>query len=133
MNIHLVETGNNFVKLEDNVWESAAWQLQEDDAQKLVGGRIFFHKKKQEPSFYGGTILGFRILQEGETQGKVIFQLQHCLSCRNVSTDSFGWKKAIKITDIECQEPLIPPPEPKSLRPKAGAKAKSRPSSKRSR
>jgi predicted secreted protein len=133
MNIHLVETENHFVKLEDNVWESAAWQLQEEEAQKLVGGKIFFHKKKQEPSFYGGTIPGFRVTQEGETQGKVIFKLQYSFACRNVSTDRFGWNKAMKITEIEYQEPLVPPPEPKIPRTKTGGKAKRFPSSGKSR
>ena len=61
MNIHLVEPLNHFVKLQDNVWESGWWQLDEGQAKKLVGGEIYFHKKRQEPSFYGGTILGYRV------------------------------------------------------------------------
>ena len=63
MNIHLVEPLNHFVKLKDNVWESGSWGLDEDKAKKLVGGEIYFHKKRQEPSFYGGTILGYRVHQ----------------------------------------------------------------------
>jgi hypothetical protein len=101
MNIHLVETVNHFVKLDGNVWESGSWQLEEDQAQKLIGGKIYFHKKRQEPSFYGGTILGYRVHPEGESQGKVVFKLQYCLACRNVSTDKSGWKKAMKITELE--------------------------------
>ena len=101
MNIHLVEPLNNFVKVQDNVWESGSWQLDEDQAQKLVGGEIYFHKKRQEPSFYGGTILGYRVHQEGECQGKIVFKLQYNLSCRNVSTGRSGWNKVIKITEFE--------------------------------
>jgi len=101
MNIHLVEPLNNFVKLNDNVWESGCWAVDEDKAKKLVGGEIYFHKKRQEPSFYGGTILGYRVEQDGEYQGKIIFQLQHVQSCRNVSTGKTGWKKDVKIMERE--------------------------------
>jgi hypothetical protein len=101
MNIHLVEPLNHFVKLQDNVWESGSWKLDEVQAKKLVGGEIYFHKKRLEPSFYGGTILGYRVHQEGENQGRIVFKLQYNLSCRNVSTDKSGWNKLMKITQLE--------------------------------
>ena len=101
LNIHLVEPLNHFVKLQDNVWESGSWGLDDSQAKKLVGGKIYFHKKRREPSFYGGTILGYRVHQDGEYQGKIVFQLQHSQSCRNVSTDKSGWNKVMKITQPE--------------------------------
>lgn len=101
MNIHLIETSNHFVKLGDDLWESGSWALSEDQAKALVGGEIYFHKKRQEPSFYGGTILDYRIGSEGENRGKVVFKLQYIPSCRNVSTDKTGWCKAIKIARLE--------------------------------
>ena len=101
MNIHLVEPLNHFVKLQDKVWESGWWKLDEDKAKKLVGGKIYFHKKRPEPSFYGGTILGYMVDQDGEYQGKIIFKLQHSQSCRNVSTDKSGWTKDVKIIERE--------------------------------
>jgi hypothetical protein len=101
VNIHLIEHMNNFAKLSDNVWESGWWTLDENKAQKLVGGEIFFHKKKQEPSFYGGTILGYRVEQDGQYQGKIIFKLQHKKSCRDVKTDKTGWSKEMKIIGLE--------------------------------
>lgn len=48
MNIHIIEPVNRFVKLDDNVWESGAWKLTEDRAQKLVGGEIYFHRNRTE-------------------------------------------------------------------------------------
>ena len=36
MNIHLVEPLNHFVKLQDNVWESGSWGLDEGRGQ-LIG------------------------------------------------------------------------------------------------
>lgn len=103
MHIHLVEPLNHFVKLKDNVWESGSWGLDESQAKKLVGGEIYFHKKRQDPSFYGGTILGYRVHPDGEHQGRIVFQLQHSQSCRNVTTDKSGWSKDMKIIEPDGQ------------------------------
>jgi hypothetical protein len=101
MDIHLVEPLNHFVKVKDNVWESGSWRLDESEAKKLVGGEIYFHKKRQEPSFYGGTILGYRVNQDGEYPGRIVFILQHSQSCRNVRTEKSGWIKDVKISARE--------------------------------
>jgi hypothetical protein len=99
MNIHLIEKFNNFVKLQDNTWESGWWSIDESKAKKLVGGEIYFHKKQLEPSFYGGTITGYRIEQDGQYQGRIIFKLQYSEAGRNVKTDKHGWSKKMKIID----------------------------------
>lgn len=101
MNIHLVQPIHNFVKLQDNTWESGSWEVNENQAKLLVGGEIYFHKKRTEPSFYGGTITGYRVHEEGESQGKVVFQLEYRVSCRNVTTDKIGWNRNMKIINPE--------------------------------
>ena len=101
MNVHLVEPLNHLVKLQDDIWESGWWKLDEDKAQELVGGEIYFHKKRQESSFYGGNILGYRVKEDGEYLGKIIFKLQFSQSCRNVRTDKSGWHKDVKIVELE--------------------------------
>ncbi|MBN1381725.1 MAG: hypothetical protein JXA41_08625 [Deltaproteobacteria bacterium] len=98
MKIHIVsEAKNNFFKLNENEWESGWWLLDESKAQELIGGEIYFHKKRQEPSFYGGTILGYRVDQGEHHRGRIIFKLKYEKSCRNVRTDKSGWSKEIKI------------------------------------
>src|SRR5512137_1021674 len=99
MQIHLVETSNNFVKLKENVWESGWWSLRESDAAKLVGGRIYFHRGQQESSFYGGNITAYRVVQEGEHKDLVVFEFQHNKDCRNIKTDKSGWSKKMKIIE----------------------------------
>jgi hypothetical protein len=109
MNIHLVEPLSRIVRLQETVWESGGWVLDESKAQELVGGEIYFHKKRPEPSFYGGTILGYRVLQEGTDQGRIVFKLQYRHTCRNVSTKKSGWVKDMKITepDGEADSPAV--------------------------
>lgn len=99
MNIHIVEAKNNFVKLSNDEYESGCLQLDEVKAKKLVGGDIFFHKTRGEPSFYGGKILDYRVDDSNSHRGMIIFKLKYCGSSRNVRTEKTGWSKAIKITD----------------------------------
>jgi len=104
MNLHIVDKMNNFVKINDIVWESGWWELDERCAKELVGGEIFFHKTRQEPSFYGGTVLGYRIVADGPYRGKIIFTLRYNHACRNVRTDKSGWQKKFKIIGTEQQD-----------------------------
>ncbi|OPY85551.1 MAG: hypothetical protein A4E71_02021 [Smithella sp. PtaU1.Bin162] len=97
MDIHMIEPLNHFVKLQDNMWESGWWSIDESKAKELVGGEIYFHKKQQEPSFFGGSITGYRIEQAEQYQGKIVFTLQYNAACRNVKTDKHGWSKKMKI------------------------------------
>jgi hypothetical protein len=97
MKIHLIEKMNNFKKLRDNIWESGGWKLNEGKAKELIGGKIYFHKERQEASFYGGTVRGFRVEQDGENQGKIAFEFQYHQECRNIRTDRTGWSMKMKI------------------------------------
>ena len=97
MNVHIIEPVNNFVKLADDKWESGWWSIDENKAKKLIGGEIYFHKKRFEPSFFGGAITDYRIDQSSPYQGKIVFIFQYNVNCRNVSTDKRGWSKRIKI------------------------------------
>ena len=101
MNIHVIEQLNNFVKLPDDKWESGGWSIDESKAEKLIGGEIYFHKKRTEPSFFGGSIIHCRVDQSPECQGKVVFTFQYDGNCRNVHTDKYGWSKKIKIISHE--------------------------------
>jgi hypothetical protein len=101
MNIHIIEPLNNFVKLADDRWESGLLTVDESNAKKLVGGEIYFHKKRLEPSFFGGSITDYRINQDAQNQDKIVFTLQYNATCRNVKTDKYGWSKKMKMTGNE--------------------------------
>jgi hypothetical protein len=101
MTIHIVEPVNNFVKLEDEEWESGWWSMDENNARELIGCKIYFHKKQQEPSFFGGIITGYRIEQDAQHPGCVAFTFQYDAGCRNVKTDKHGWTKKMKIISQE--------------------------------
>ena len=101
MNVHVIEPLNNFVKLPDDKWESGGCSIDESKARKLIGGIIYFHKKRFEPSFFGGSILDYRFDQRSQDQRKVIFTFLYKEDCRNVNTDKRGWSKRVKIIGNE--------------------------------
>jgi hypothetical protein len=104
MKIHLIDKYNNFHNLRDNIWECGWWTLREEKARKLVGGEIYFHKSRVEPSFYGGTIVGYRVQLDGVHRGQTVFEFQYNHSSRNVRTDKYRWSKEMKIIeDLEQQ------------------------------
>lgn len=98
MDIHVIEPLTNFVKLPEDRWESCLRNLDENRAKKLVGGKIYFHKKRLEPSFFGGSIIGYRINQDEQDQGKIVFTFEYQAACRNVSTERHGWSKNMKVS-----------------------------------
>ena len=40
-----------------NEYTTGSWVLTEDEAASLIGGRLYLHNTKSEPSYFGGTVL----------------------------------------------------------------------------
>jgi hypothetical protein len=90
--IHLIEKKDFIKKIEGRIHESRFWKVQLRDAEKLVGGDIYFHKKQKEPSFFGGKILSYRIHDEDdEYKGRIVFRFEADPSYRKVSAGKGGW------------------------------------------
>lgn len=67
--------GIRLVKMPD--YTSEAWDIAESDAQALVGGMIYFHETKEQPSYFGGRVTGYRLSEAHALDGKrprVIFE-----------------------------------------------------------
>ncbi len=97
--IHLIEKMGH-VKCVDKaaaVWESGWWAVSSDTAARLIGGRIFLHKTQQEPSFFGGRIMDFRIETSGIWTGRIIFSFTPLPECKDATTGSDGWSMEKKI------------------------------------
>lgn len=97
--IHCIERTDNVRKTDrlKNEWESGYWTLSEEAAQKLVGGSIYLHRGKQQPSHFGGRILSYRVEQSGPQAGCVVFTLEAAMDGKGVKTDRKGWTKDQKI------------------------------------
>jgi hypothetical protein len=97
--IHLVERLGNVHRIDRdrNEWESGYWVVGEETAQRLVGGDIYLHDGQNEPSHFGGTILGYRIHRGGDVDGRIVFRFQASVSHKGVMTDREGWGNEKKI------------------------------------
>jgi hypothetical protein len=97
--IHLIERTDNVRKTDRdrNEWESGHWPVPEATAQKLVGGSLFLHRSKQQPSHFGGEILSYRIEESGASAGLCVFTVRAKVDCKDVKTDRTGWSKDTKV------------------------------------
>jgi hypothetical protein len=62
--------------VEEPEYETGYWTLYEAEAEKLIGGNLYLHKKKREHSYFGGRILGYRVgLPTDPNPGGIIFSV----------------------------------------------------------
>lgn len=57
--IHFICRGQLGIQVLDKAthrYTSSAWLLKPDDAAAIVGGTVFFHETKSQPSYFGGTV-----------------------------------------------------------------------------
>lgn len=99
--IHLIEKGGYFKKINDREYESGWWAIPEEAANGLIGGLIFFHEGKKLPSFFGGTVLGFRVETEGEHKDRIVFRLESSSDCKGVKADPERWALKRKLAKVK--------------------------------
>jgi hypothetical protein len=79
-------------------WESGNWDVSVDKAESLDGKRIYFHLKQAELSYFGGTIIGYRVLPHDhpETPGRIVFKFIPDAEGRGYNAGSSGWRNEQK-------------------------------------
>ena len=94
--VHLIERMGHVRTVDSaaGIYVSEWWAIPPETAEKLVGGRIYLHKAQDKPSFFGGTITGFKVETEGEWIGRIIFDFKRDASCIGVvSRGNWGNEK----------------------------------------
>ena len=89
--IHIVDTQDRLVRIQEGEYESGFWPIADKIANKLVGGLILFHKARSKPSYFGGSILSYRIQDGGEHDDKIVFRFRYEEECRGIPAEG-GWK-----------------------------------------
>ena len=97
--VHFIERVDILTPVDkpNNEWESGNWAISEDTAKKLVGGHIYPHRNQDKPSHFGGEILSYRFLVDGEHAGRIIFRFRADIACKGVKTGPDGWGYEKKI------------------------------------
>ena len=97
--IHFIERMGHMTCLDkaSALWESGWWAISAETAGKIVGGRIFFHKAQDKPSFFGGCITEFRVETQGNWPGRIIFKFIAGQQFKGVKAGRGGWSMEKKV------------------------------------
>ena len=92
------------IDLDQHERESGYWKVSEQTAQCLVDGDLDIHDGQLASSRFGGIILGYRMQQGGEFDGRMIFRFRASLVHKGVRTDRDGWggEKKLLGCDLEA-------------------------------
>jgi hypothetical protein len=72
-NIHFICRGQLGVRVLDKAshsYTSSAWLLRPDEAGSIVGGSVYFHETKSQPSYFGGTVQSVEVIDPLEGDEK---------------------------------------------------------------
>ena len=78
-------------------YESGFWVLSEATAKELVGAKIYLHDSQSAPAFFGGIILDWKKITDGEYEGRIAFTFKAEKECKGIKTDLSGWAQEMKI------------------------------------
>ncbi len=98
--IHLIEKMNNVKKIGGSKFESGFWYVSEDTAKQLIGADLFLHSSQDSESHFGGKIVGFRTVGDGDFKGRVVFEIESTMGHKGVKAGKGGWGNEKKIV---CQ------------------------------
>lgn len=95
MKIHLIERLRNqkLIDRESNSYESGNWNVKESKARELIGGKIYFHERQADASYFGGLITDVRILPETALDaGRAVFTFISEPAAKGVFAGAEGWR-----------------------------------------
>lgn len=101
--IHFVERLGNTRKVHDaehpHEYDCGYWVVAVSTAERLVSERrdLYLHDAQNEPSRFGGKIVGFRVHQGGLEDGRIVFRIQATPEHRGFRTGREGWGNEKKI------------------------------------
>lgn len=101
--IHFVERLGNTRKVHDtehpHEYDCGYWVVALSTAERLVSeyGDLYLHDGQNVPSRFGGKIVGFRVHQGGDEDGRIVFRIQATPEHRGVTTGREGWGNEKKI------------------------------------
>ena len=84
--IHLKCENRRLLKtLEFPVFESGEWDIAEHDAEEIIGGMLYLHETKDDPSYIGGIIRGWRFVKRPQSahSKRVVFVFESTKGGKN--------------------------------------------------
>jgi hypothetical protein len=101
--IHLVcKGGQNLSRVEKgkDEYTSGSWALSQADADRLIGGMLYFHETKARRSYFGGKVLSARVVENREKERRMVFTFKYLPEGRDVAWRGEGrataWTSGVK-------------------------------------
>ena len=82
---------------QNDAWESGFWVVAADTAQQLVGGMICLHDAQDKRSYFGGEILGYRMVTGDDKKPRAVFRFRATREARDVRAGPANWGQEKKI------------------------------------
>jgi hypothetical protein len=79
------------------VYRSGHWALAETTAKTLIGGTIYLHEKKADPSFFGGIVTSVEMVGDGEHAGRIVFTFETGAAFKGIAAPSKCWVHEMQI------------------------------------
>ena len=78
---------------EPEVLESGYWKhIEPQVAERLIGGKIYFHLTQQERAYASGRIVGYRHSTESEREDSIVFLLRLDEPTERVRVENQNWQ-----------------------------------------
>jgi hypothetical protein len=82
------------------IYRSRAWDIPVDDADRLVNGYIYFHETKAAPSYFGGKVTSYEIIEIDKAHSKRIeFTITADMQAKGASwegrSDDMAWYSGV--------------------------------------
>ena len=85
-------------------YRSGYWDLSREDAEALVGGWLYLHGKRSEPSAFGGRVLSWRTVKH-EASERIEFYIAFAPPVRGQRwrglTDAMAWSGGLVPADLD--------------------------------
>lgn len=67
-------------------YECGSWDFTEDEAKRLMIGMLYFHNVKAAPSYFGGIVHGYEVVNTNSARSKRnVLILESNLECKKVA------------------------------------------------
>lgn len=98
--IHLIKNDSGLPQITPiakgaDIFHDGYWIIAEATANALVGGKIYFHRHKEEPSFFGGVITNTERVPLYPDRIGFLFKPEQ--ASKNITTSLDGWGQVMKI------------------------------------
>lgn len=99
------ENKNTITKVENStdVWDSLAWDISDESANRLLGGKFYIHETQSGKPYFGGSIISWRYYEQDGVviHSRKVIRFIFDANCKNVPSSRKGWSQEKKLVWVK--------------------------------